>query len=299
MRYLIINADGYGFTAGITRAIEECVNFGTVKSISANINFPSAIKLAELVKNHPELSVGCHLNPVVGKPLLPAKKVPSLINNSGEFFYRDFSKKFRSGKIDRNELQSELLAQIEKTRFMAGETFSHIDFHMGMHRLPGLYPIFLDVVKKSGVGRIRTHRYLEGLESRYHRLRHIQYVFENPGRPLKYLWNILLRWKAKKIGLAMPDYWVGIAHMTTIPGKISVEMYQKMISHLPEGISEFVAHPGYVDENLSKYSSYIYEREKERDVLTNQGLKDFLSKSNVHLSGYRDIPVRRNRIHII
>lgn len=295
MRALIINADGYGFTEGVTRAIEECIDFGTVKSISVNINFPSAIKLTELVKKHPELSVGCHLNPVVGKPLLPLTKVRSLVNEIGEFFYEDFSKRFLLRKIDRNELRNELLAQIEKTRFMAGETFSHIDFHMGLHRLPALYPIFLDVVKKSGVGRIRTHRYLEGLESPSYKLRHLHFLFEKPTRPLKYLWNILLRWKAKRAGLTMPDYWVGIANMATTPGKISVKMYQKMISHLPDGFNEFVAHPGYVDENLSKYSSYIYEREKERDVLTDQGLKDFLSKSNVHLSGYRDIPICKKK----
>ena len=45
MRYLIINTDGYGFTAGITRAIEECVEFGTVKSLSANVNFKHAENL--------------------------------------------------------------------------------------------------------------------------------------------------------------------------------------------------------------------------------------------------------------
>ncbi|NOX47572.1 MAG: ChbG/HpnK family deacetylase [Chlorobi bacterium] len=295
MRYLIINADGYGFTEGITRAIEKCVNFGTVKSISVNVNFPFVMALSQFVKIHPELSVGCHLNPVVGKPVLPVTKVPSLVNETGEFFYKNFSKHFLLGKINKKELRSELLAQIEKTRRLAGETFSHIDFHMGLHRLPGLYPIFLDVVKLSGVGRIRTHRYLEGLESPSYKWRHLQYVFEKPARPLKYLWNILLRWKAKQIGLAMPDYWVGISNMTTVPGKISVEMYQKMISHLPNGFSEFVVHPGYADQDLQKYSSYIQKREEELNVLTDQRLKDFLSKSDVRLSGYRDIPLCKKK----
>ena len=36
MRCLIINADGYGFTPGTTRAIEECIAFGTVRSLSVN-----------------------------------------------------------------------------------------------------------------------------------------------------------------------------------------------------------------------------------------------------------------------
>ena len=50
MRGLIINADGFGFTDGITRAIEECVRFGTVKSLSANVNFPHAGRLTQLLQ---------------------------------------------------------------------------------------------------------------------------------------------------------------------------------------------------------------------------------------------------------
>ena len=76
VRHLIINADGYGFTAGITRAIEECVEFGTVRSLSANVNFGHAAGLDALVRRHPEISVGCHINPIVGRPILPVRRSP-------------------------------------------------------------------------------------------------------------------------------------------------------------------------------------------------------------------------------
>ena len=90
MSHLIINADGYGFTAGITRAIEECIAFGTVRSLSANVNFKHADGLMPLVRNYPELSVGCHINPIVGNPVLPPTEVPTLIDEKGEFFLQDF-----------------------------------------------------------------------------------------------------------------------------------------------------------------------------------------------------------------
>jgi len=80
MRYLIINADGYGFTPGISRAIEECVEFGTVRSISANVNFRHADSLSQLIRKHPDISIGCHLNPVVGAPILSPEKVPTLVD---------------------------------------------------------------------------------------------------------------------------------------------------------------------------------------------------------------------------
>lgn len=111
MRYLIINADGYGFTAGINRAIEECIAFGTVRSLSANVNFQHAEGLAQLVHNHPELSVGCHINPVVGRPLTPADKVPTLVDCNGEFFYQTFARRLLKRKtkiLNKNNKKDEI-----------------------------------------------------------------------------------------------------------------------------------------------------------------------------------------------
>src|SRR5262245_23814095 len=136
MRYLIINADGYGFTEGISRAIEECIEFGTVRSLSANVNFTYAHNLRSLVIRYPELSVGCHLNPIVGRPLLSPDRVPTLVDRNGEFWYESFWRRFLGGHIRLTELRAEMIAQIERTRDLAGEAFSHVDFHMGLHRLP-------------------------------------------------------------------------------------------------------------------------------------------------------------------
>ena len=267
MRCLIINADGYGFTAGITRAIEECIEFGTVRSLSANVNFQHADKLAELVKRHPDLSVGCHINPVVGKPVLPAHKVPTLLNESGEFLYNDFIRRFMAKRIRLDELRAEMIAQVEKTRDLAGPTFSHVDFHMGHHRLPRLYGLFLEIAEKFGAGRIRTHVYEVGMESRFPRLRHLMHLFGKPSRLPKFAWNYVLRKKALHRSLAMPDRRVEITHMASRPDRISVENYLKMLKHLPRGINEFVAHPGYIDDDLKRWSTYIEPRIRELHVL--------------------------------
>jgi len=290
MRHLIINADGYGFTAGISRAIEECVEFGTVRSLSANVNFTHADGLTHLVRKHPGLSVGCHVNPVVGRPVLSPKQVPSLVDENGEFFYENFSRRFLRGQIRLEELRAEMIAQIDKTRELAGKAFSHIDFHMGLHRLPGLYEVFLDIVERSGIGRIRTHRYLVGMEHRFPRLRHSIYLFESATRVPKFLWNLWLRKKARDRGLAMPDRWVEITHMGACPETITLNNYLGMLKNLPVGFNEFVAHPGYVDSDLKRWSSYLAPRELERQILLRSEFRDALFSSDIHLAGYRDIP---------
>lgn len=290
MRNLIINADGYGFTAGTTRAIEECVDFGTVRSLSVNINYPSAERLPQLLKTHPGLSVGCHINPVVGRPVLPVEKVSTLVNENGEFFYREFSRRFLAGKIKLEHLRAEMLAQVEKTRSFAGEALSHIDFHMGLHRLPGLYKIFLDVAEKSDVGRIRTHKYLVGLEHRFPRFRHFGFMFESAMRIPKFIWILWLRKIALKRGLAMPDLWVGISHMDE--KGLTIENYLRMLTNIPHGFSEFVVHPGYIDNDLLQCSTYLAPRVREREILLHPAFREALFSSDIRLAGYRDIPLR-------
>jgi predicted glycoside hydrolase/deacetylase ChbG (UPF0249 family) len=291
MRHLIINADGYGFTSGITKAIEECVDFGTVRSISANVNFPDAERLAALVNRHSNLSVGCHINPIVGCPLLRPERVPSLVNERGEFFYKSFARRFLSGRIRLNELRAEIEAQIEKTRELAGGAFSHLDFHMGLHRLPGLYALFLDVAAGSA-RRIRTHRNLVGIERPASRLGRLRCRFGSPRRFSALVWNALLRRKAQNRRLGMPEWRVAIAEMGTRPGAITVGNYVAMLRNLPSGFSEFVAHPGYVDDELRRWSTYLDQREQEREVLLDPAFRSALEASDVRLAGYRDIPLR-------
>lgn len=295
MRCLIINADGYGFTAGITCAIAECIEFGTVRSLSANVNFHHAEQLAALVRKYPDLSVGCHINPVVGKPVLPSHKVATLLNEQGEFLYHDFIRRFMAKRIRLDELQAEMIAQVEKTRDLAGSSFSHVDFHMGHHRLPGLYGLFLEIAEKFGAGRIRTHLYQVGLESRFPRLRHSLYLLGRPGRLPKFIWNYALRKQAKRRSLAMPDRRVEITYMASRPEKINVDNYLRMLRNLPHGVNEFVAHPGYVDEELKQWSTYLEPRVLERRVLLSPEFRQGLLASDIKLIGYRDIPLREGK----
>jgi chitin disaccharide deacetylase len=294
MRYLIINADGYGFTAGISRAIEECIAFGTVRSISANVNFPHAEGLAPLVRQYPELSVGCHLNPVVGRPVLSPKDIPTLIDDNGEFFYKDFLRRYLSGRMRLAELRAEMLAQVERARALVGEAFSHVDFHMGLHRLPGLYRVFLDVAEHSGARRIRTHWYLGGMEHRCPRLQHSLLLCKTPARLPTFVWNLWLRRIALRHHLAMPDHRVAMSSMR--PDTITVQNYLRMLNNLPHGFNEFVVHPGYVDDDLKRWSTYIEQRPLELQVLLSSEFRDALGASDMRLAGYRDIPLHDMRL---
>jgi hypothetical protein len=284
---LIINADGYGLTAGTNRAIEECVRFGTVKSVSVNVNFPRAEELPRLVKAYPWLSVGCHLNPVVGDPVLPKEKVRSLLNAEGAFWYREFDWKLASGRVDLAELRAELFAQIDRCRELAGESFTHVDCHMAKHRLPRFYPIFLEACLHSGVGRARVHRYCLAGARRGRFATGLRYYMRHPHRLGVRVWNFRLRQKARKAGLALTDWSIALAG-TNGDGP-SLPVWISLLAQVRPGFSELVVHPGYGDDELRRISRYVGERDAERRILTSEAFKEALF-SSVSLASYHDMP---------
>jgi chitin disaccharide deacetylase len=86
-RCLIINADDFGFTLGITDGIVEAFQEGILTSTSAMINMPNAPeRIARARSQEPRLPVGLHLNITSGKPLLPPERVPTLIDSAGRFY---------------------------------------------------------------------------------------------------------------------------------------------------------------------------------------------------------------------
>ena len=83
MRRLIVNADDFGLTAGVNRAIVEAQERGIVTSSTLMANagaFDEAASMARsLAENNARFSVGCHVVLLDGEPLLPADRVSSLL----------------------------------------------------------------------------------------------------------------------------------------------------------------------------------------------------------------------------
>lgn len=288
-KHLIINADGYGLTAGINRAVEECIQLGTVSSISANVNGRYAEDLSPLAAKYPRLSVGCHLNPVVGRPVLSPDMVKSLVDKEGCFWGKKFDVKLLTGHIRLPELKQELLAQVNLCRDLAG-SLTHLDAHMAKHRLPRYYPVFLDIAKAHGIGRIRTHRYKTVCFDGRTRISPLRFFFRKPVGLIKGLWNSWLRLRAKRSGLAMPDRGLFPVDSTGSVSR-SIDAWLSLLTHVPNGFNEFWVHPAYVDKDLPAISGYVKGREEERQILTDERFRNNLYRSEVILASYHDIPM--------
>ncbi len=123
MRRLIVNADDFGYTRGVNRAIVDAHRGGIVTSTSlmatglaSEMTNGAAFEDAvELAMSSPGLDIGCHLNLVEGVPVSSAARVPHLVDSDGKFLgLRRLGARLIFGAVPLAELETECRSQVER-----------------------------------------------------------------------------------------------------------------------------------------------------------------------------------------
>ena len=128
-RYLIVNADDFGQSAGINRGIIEAHERGIVTSASLLVRWPAAPEAAAYARTHSTLSLGLHFD-------------------LGEWHFRNgrWSKLYEViPEEDVNCVREEIQRQVSAFRRLANSEPAHLDSHQHVHRRPALAPVFLDI----------------------------------------------------------------------------------------------------------------------------------------------------------
>ncbi len=282
MRRLIINADDFGLTPGVNRAIVEGHAHGVITSASLMANGPAFEEAAQLARSLPRLSVGCHVVLVDASPLLAnstSKSNTPFSNTLGVFAYRAMTK-----RLDQRQLEAQATAQIRKLQ-SAGISVSHCDTHKHAHILPAVLQALLHAAKNCGVRALRNPFALLPLPSAL--------LFARPGLWKRYMQVNWLRRFAdqfrnavKDASLFTPDGTLGIV----VTGALDQKLFQAIVENMPEGTWEFVCHPGYNDADLRAVRTRLREsREKELRVLTSDEARQILLRQEVELVTFRDL----------
>lgn len=160
MTLLIVNADDYGLTEGVSRAILDAHRDGVVTSTSVLTLAPGFARTARWLADAPSLGAGAHLA-VVGEdpPLLTAAEIPSLVDRHGRLHlsWRTFLPACAAGRIDPDDLRREFDAQLGRIRDV-GVTVDHLDTHQNVHLWPMVRDVVLDVGERAGVRVVRVMR---------------------------------------------------------------------------------------------------------------------------------------------
>ena len=142
-RRLIVNADDFGLTGGVSRGILRAHREGLVTSTTVLASLPAQPELDAMAAASPGLGLGLHFNLTWGRPVSPAETVASLVDADGRFG-RDLAVLRERARPD--EVRRECEAQIEAFTRRFGRGPTHLDSHHHAHRVPRVMDAVVDVV---------------------------------------------------------------------------------------------------------------------------------------------------------
>lgn len=291
MRQLIVNADDFGLTSGVNRAILEAHREGVVSSATLMANSAAFDEAVEAARALPTMSVGCHVVLTDGAPVSPPGAVDTLLairSAEPERFYANlsaFAARATLGGFDREQLVSEITAQIRRIQ-AAGLEVTHLDSHKHAHIFPEILLAMLRAAKICGVHAIRSPfvplkaimaQQFAGkrvLLKRYGQVRVLNSFAGN------------FRRQTQRAGLLTPDGVIGMIET----GVLDSALLRQALTNLPDGTWELVCHPGYADADLRAVRTRLIEsRERERNLLSSPELKEFLEKQKIRVISYREL----------
>jgi hopanoid biosynthesis associated protein HpnK len=287
MKQLIVNSDDFGMTHGVNRAIAECHRNGIVTSatIMANCSFfDDAVALAKQI---PSLAIGVHLNLSQETPVSSPAEIPTLVNSRRELFLKPHRLLHRiaSKKVRLREVEFEMRAQIRRV-FDAGISPDHLDGHMHVHVVPGVREIVIKLAREFGVTAVRCPIEYSAQGSRRPR----ESIRARGGRAARRVVAGGISYFARrfkplldKAALRYPAHFTGNNYV----GAFDLAALREILESLPEGLTELMCHPGYVDASLASAGGSLQaEREKETEALTAPEIRELLGANSIQLVTY-------------
>ncbi len=109
---LVINADDFGLTAGVNRAVAELAGGGALRSATLMASGTAFDHAVSMVRATPGLHVGCHVVLVDGDACAPPERIPSLIDGNGSLrtSLAAFLFDLQTGRIAEREIEEEACA---------------------------------------------------------------------------------------------------------------------------------------------------------------------------------------------
>ena len=257
---LIVNADDFGLTAGVNRAIAELATGGAVRSATLMADgaaFQDAVGRSSACS---ALGVGCHVVLVDGTACAHPSTIPTLARRDGTLrsslvrFIADLQR----GRIAEAEIEAEAVAQIIRLQ-AAGLTVSHVDTHKHTHLFPRVARPLLRAAMRCGVRAIRNP-FEQAWSASLTRGPLLRKLEVSALRAFQQRFDQLRR----ASGLASTDGSIGVS----ATGHLDGENLRRLLDAAPAGTWELVCHPGYNDADLNAVQTRLRgTRDVEREAL--------------------------------
>jgi chitin disaccharide deacetylase len=267
-KLIIVHADDLGETHAVDAAAIKALEGGTVNSASLMVPCPWFPEMADYAKSHPDADFGLHLTLTSERvyyrwgPAAPSDRVPSLVDGNG-YFHHDWD---QNQQIDAKEVEVELRAQVERALAM-GVRPTHLDSHQYRLIMSGkdLFDAMLRVARFYKLPVFVTR----------------DWFADHP-----YL----------QASLGPND--IVLDHTVTIDPRIPAEkwadFYLTALRNLKPGVTEFVIHPGYDDEELRAATRErptwgAAWRQRDFDFFTSDQFRQVLAEQKIKMITWREL----------
>lgn len=207
MGKIIVNADDFGYSNEINKAIEMSFRLEliTTATLMPNMNgFDDAVEIVKRLNLNKR--IGIHLNLTEGKPLSnDIKNIEGFVDTKGNFKYTRNTKIIlteRQKTAIFNELESQIIKIIK-----SGIVPTHIDSHNHVHTEFSIGEIVIDLAKKYDIKSIRISR--------------------NRGKGIslsKKIYKFIYNLRLKNSGLITVDYFGDVDDLIGLPSYKNLEL---------------------------------------------------------------------------
>ncbi len=261
MKYLIPNADDFGFTRDVNDGILHAHLQGILTAttlMATGAAFDHAVVLA---RENRSLDVGVHL---------------VLVGSDG--FPPTVGQLMRQIALRRINIYDLLAAQVRKVQ-RAGIRPTHLDTHKHTHLLPPVLNAVARIASEFQIPWVRRpfDLPLHGGSVPWKR----QAVSKTLGLVRTRFHRVL-----SSYGCRTTDHFAGFQ----LTGHYDAAELARLIRQLPDGVTEFMCHPGFCTQELQAAHTRLKEsRRRELDALISSEVRRAIQESNVTLARYPEI----------
>jgi predicted glycoside hydrolase/deacetylase ChbG (UPF0249 family) len=253
---LIFNADDFGFTRDVNEGIVEAHRRGVLTATTLMANGDAFDHAVACANSTPSLDIGVHLVLVQGQSVaFPNRPLPATLQALAfALLRREIA------------VYEEAAAQVRKI-LAAGIRPSHIDTHKHTHLFPPVLNTVARVAKEFGIPWVR---------------RPFDY---GTGRGVATLMKMMRPRFAKALaGLRTTDYFTGFRMTGTLDEAAMI----RTLENLPDGLTEFMCHPGNCGAELRGAATRLKEsRATELAALLSPEVRRVIERRGIELTDYR------------
>jgi chitin disaccharide deacetylase len=258
---LVVCADDYALTPGVSRAIRELIAGGRISATSVMTVSPWwADEAAALAEVAGDADIGLHLTltdqiPLGRMPALaPGGRLPSIDR---------MVRASLTGRLPLEEIEAEIERQLAAFVDVWKRPPAHIDGHHHVHQLPGIRGALFRVIERRG----GVRPYLRSCSEPVSRIR-ARGVAPSKAMVISTLGLNFAR-SARQRGFATNDGFSGVYDLAG-PEQDVGPLFARFVRHLgPRPLA--MCHPGYSDTTLASLDPMTAQRDAEREFLAGDG----------------------------